>query len=120
MNGWRFYAAVVPPSSSQPNIKQSQQHFLTTSIGSPLKDSPCVLMLGGEGSGLRSDLVRKADSLVSIAGQRSGKGGVDSLNVSVAAGLLCEAFLRQSSNVNVRSEIGGDVEASTTPIKDLF
>ena len=52
-------------------------------------------MLGGEGTGLKPDLQRKADYLVSISGQRSGQGGVDSLNVSVAAGLLAEVFLRR-------------------------
>ena len=56
---------------------------------------PCVLILGGEGEGLRWGIQKKADFLLSIEGYRSGKGGVDSLNVSVAAGLLCEAFLRR-------------------------
>ena len=56
-------------------------------------------MLGGEGSGLKGDLVRKADHLVSIAGERGGLGGIDSLNVSVATGVLCEAFLRQPRNI---------------------
>ena len=52
-------------------------------------------MLGGEGEGLRQILQRKADYIVGVEGQRIGQGGVDSLNVSVAAGVLCEAFLRR-------------------------
>lgn len=52
-------------------------------------------MLGGEGEGLRWNLQKKADYTVSIDGRRKGQGGVDSLNVSVAAGLLCEAFLQE-------------------------
>ena len=52
-------------------------------------------MLGGEGEGLRPNLRKRADFVVGIEGQRLGTGGVDSLNVSVAAGVLCEAFLRK-------------------------
>ena len=51
-------------------------------------------MLGGEGDGLNPVLQKKADFNIGIGGQRRGEGGVDSLNVSVASGLLCEAFLR--------------------------
>ena len=55
-------------------------------------------MLGAEGEGLRLKLRGKADVNVSIGGSwrqdEDGTGGVDSLNVSVAAGLLCDAFLR--------------------------
>ena len=101
-NGWKFYAGVAPVSSDQGIPKQTQKHFFTTSLGSPLEDNPCVLMLGGEGSGLKADLVRKADYLVSITGERSARGGVDSLNVSVATGVLCEAFLRQPRNTPQR------------------
>lgn len=37
--------------------------------------------------------------MLSIEGRRGGLSGiVDSLNVSVAAGLLCDAFLRPSPN----------------------
>ncbi len=53
-------------------------------------------MLGGEGEGLRWNLQKKADYLVGIEGQRLGQGGVDSLNVSVAAGILCESFSKLS------------------------
>lgn len=53
-------------------------------------------MLGGEGEGLRWNLQKKADHEIGIDGTRAGMRGVDSLNVSVAAGLLCEAFLRRN------------------------
>lgn len=92
-NGWKFYAAVAPPGFQQGSAKM---HSWTTSIVKPLEQNPCVLMFGGEGMGLQSDLRKKADHLVSIQGYRSGSGGVDSLNVSVAAGILCESFLRRS------------------------
>lgn len=67
---------------------------------------PTVLMLGGEGEGLRPNLRKRADYVVGVEGQRLGKGGVDSLNVSVAAGVLCEAFLRKRSGRNLMSSRG--------------
>lgn len=63
-------------------------------LGCPLRKQPCVLMLGGEGEGLRWNLRKDADHEVGIEGKPGRKGGLDSLNVSVAGGLLCEAFLR--------------------------
>lgn len=44
---------------------------------------------------MRRRLQRKADFTVGAEGYRAGHGGVDSLNVSVAAGLLCDAFMRK-------------------------
>ena len=49
-------------------------------------------MLGSEGEGLRWNLRSKAD--VDLYIQGSGQSfSVDSLNVSVATGILCHAFL---------------------------
>ncbi len=45
---------------------------------------PCALVLGNEREGLRTDVRAQCDALVSIA----GTSRVDSLNVSVAAGIL--------------------------------
>lgn len=57
-------------------------------------------MLGNEGEGLRWNLRSKAAVELSIAGSGNAqRGGVDSLNVSVAAGVLCQAFLSSVSNV---------------------
>ena len=52
-------------------------------------------MLGGEGEGLRGILKKKADFEVGIGGRRASEGDVESLNVSVATGLLVDAFLRE-------------------------
>ena len=90
-NGWKFYAAVTHDSQ----IQGKQVHLSTSSLDNPATNHPCILLLGGEGEGLRWNLQKKADYLLNIEGDRSGQGGVDSLNVSVAAGLLCEAFLRK-------------------------
>ena len=90
-NGWKVYAAVAPTDFSKEN-RHGQPYLSTSSLICPARNHPCVLMLGGEGEGLRWNLQKKADFLVGIEGQRLGQGGVDSLNVSVAAGVLCEAF----------------------------
>ncbi|GBF91307.1 rRNA methyltransferase [Raphidocelis subcapitata] len=69
-------------------------------------DRPTVLVMGNEGSGLRTNVRRACTSMVRIemgpqprggggSGGASGGGGaeVDSLNVSVAAGILLHHFL---------------------------
>ena len=92
-NGWRFHAAVAPSENTKVNKKR--QYYLTSSMKCPAIQGPTVLMLGGEGEGLRSNLRKRANCLAGVEGHNAGKGGVDSLNVSVAAGILCEAFLRK-------------------------
>ncbi|KAI9806766.1 MAG: hypothetical protein M1825_006223 [Sarcosagium campestre] len=99
-NGWAFYAAVAPPDHETPSASRlatsptsRKKYISATSITGALKYQPCVLMLGSEGDGLRWDLRKKADHEIGIEGLRAGQGGVDSLNVSVAAALLCQAFL---------------------------
>ncbi|KAI4148299.1 MAG: hypothetical protein LQ340_005147 [Diploschistes diacapsis] len=96
-NGWEVYAAVAPPDLDNPQTKQDRRYLFATQLSKPLLGSPCLLLLGEEGAGLRRDLVQKADHLISIGGPRRGQAGLDSLNVSVAAALLCEAFLRKPS-----------------------
>lgn len=91
-NGWKIYAAAAPTSGKRTGIGN---YFSTSNLGNPLRNHPCLLILGGEGGGLHWNIQRKATFDVGIDGPRNGQGGVDSLNVSVAAGLLCEAFLRK-------------------------
>ena len=55
-------------------------------------------MMGGEENGLGRYLRRHASHAVTIAAAcPRDEVGVDSLNVSVAAALLCDAFLRKSN-----------------------
>ena len=87
-NGWRIYAAHAPK-----DFKKAQPKALTTStLGRPLVDCPCLLILGSEGEGLQWKLQKTANFTLSIEGKRA-KDSIDSLNVSVAAALLFEAFL---------------------------
>lgn len=91
-NGWKIYAAAAPNPGKRSGVGN---YFSSSDMGSPVRNHPCILILGGEGEGLRWNIQRKADFDVGIDGPRIGQGKVDSLNVSVAAGLLCEAFLRK-------------------------
>ena len=65
------------------------------------------MLLGSEGQGLYKDVQQAADHIVHVEGQRLGQAGVDSLNVSVAAGLLCEAFLRKPATFAQRCRFKG-------------
>ncbi|KAL2127066.1 hypothetical protein VTI74DRAFT_11384 [Chaetomium olivicolor] len=90
-NGWVTYAAVAVG----PNGPKQRRHMDLRDVEEtdPLKRDPCILLIGNEGEGLSRLVVKKADYEVNIP-NLSGGTAVDSLNVSVAAGLLCSAFLR--------------------------
>ena len=95
-NGWKLYAAVAQPSR---NSASRIPCHLVSELGSPLSNHPAILMLGGEGQGLRKRLHDKADAEVTIEGHKQrlqqNKFIMDSLNVSVAAAILITVFLRQ-------------------------
>ncbi|KAK3641098.1 hypothetical protein LTR56_011544 [Elasticomyces elasticus] len=121
-DGWRIYAAVAPSAGnaqSGPTVKEVVTTATTSTIAmdSPLRKDPIILMLGAEGEGLRANLIRQADCLVSIEQARSVTKatdvGVDSLNVSVAAGVLMEAFLQKPLNTEEAS-----TEASEEPVEE--
>jgi len=89
-NGWQVYAA-APSMGRSGRHRQVDVHELQDL--DPLAKAPCILLMGSEGEGLSRQLMSKADSVVSIP-NLSGSTVVDSLNVSVATGLVCSAFLR--------------------------
>lgn len=91
-NGWRVYAA-VPPKIDASREQVDMRHL---EKADPLQDDPCILILGSEGEGLSRQLRRAAHCEVSIPNM-SGSKVVDSLNVSVATGLLCSSFVRGRS-----------------------
>jgi 21S rRNA (GM2251-2'-O)-methyltransferase len=96
-NGWKFFAAVAPESKSARRVGLGAIQL--KEAGDALTKSPCVLMLGGEGDGLRPRLQKAADGMVGIegAGCLKSSSGLDSLNVSVAAALLMQIFVRDSN-----------------------
>ncbi|UJO17083.1 rRNA methyltransferase 1, mitochondrial [Fulvia fulva] len=111
-SGWKIYAAVAP----EPGSRDAARTITTRAVAkaSPLLKYPSILMLGAEGAGLRENLRNRADHFVTIEGgvkpQNMPDVGVDSLNVSVSAGVLVEAFLRKPANApdrkDTRSELG--------------
>ncbi|KAM6897125.1 rRNA methyltransferase 1, mitochondrial [Xenentodon cancila] len=56
--------------------------------------SPTLLLMGGEGDGLSQELLSLCQTLLTIPAGRELTPGVESLNVSVAAGILLHSLLR--------------------------
>jgi 21S rRNA (GM2251-2'-O)-methyltransferase len=115
--GWKIFAAVAPSKSRALNAPPS---ITTDYLEDPLSEDPCILMLGGEGEGLRANLRSKADVDLVI---RSGPSrNVDSLNVSVAAGILCDAFLKRNQTRRKVDPVPEVVEpqTATEPTGELF
>ncbi|KAK3499769.1 uncharacterized protein B0T23DRAFT_370635 [Neurospora hispaniola] len=90
-NGWLVYAA-VPRTSGSGNLQKHLDLHEIEEID-PLGKNPCILLLGSEGEGLPGQIKSKADYEVNIPNM-SGGTVIDSLNVSVAAGLLTSAFMK--------------------------
>ncbi len=98
--GWRVFATAPATSRS----KHSRQMDLAdVEKRDPLASDPCILLVGSEGDGLSRMLKAKADFEVSIP-NHSGSDIVDSLNVSVATGLVCSSFFRGRSQA--KDELG--------------
>jgi 21S rRNA (GM2251-2'-O)-methyltransferase len=95
--GWKVFAAVAPAKKNDPAMPAS---LSTDQLEDPLSEDPCILMLGSEGEGLRWNLRSKADVDLYIAGSPQNHH-VDSLNVSVAAGILCSSFLKRSKSKEI-------------------
>ena len=60
-------------------------------------NAPTAIVLGAEGRGLHQTVARHCDALVSIPMTGGGAGGVASLNVSVAAGVVLFEWRRRQS-----------------------
>ena len=64
-------------------------------------NTPTILVMGSEGTGLRSLVSRSCNGFVKVDGgnrdTRSDSSGVDSLNVSVTAGILLNYFGQRRS-----------------------
>jgi 21S rRNA (GM2251-2'-O)-methyltransferase len=100
--GWVSYAAVAAPDK-----KLAQKHggkFISSSDvehDQPLNEKPCILVLGNEGYGLSKDLKVAADYELSVP-RFLQDSCIDSLNVSVAAGLLCHSFVKGQAKPRVK------------------
>ncbi|KAI8725212.1 SpoU-sub-bind domain-containing protein [Fusarium sp. LHS14.1] len=93
--GWKTFAAVAPPDRKL--VRKHGDKFISTDVieaNSPLNEHPCLLVLGNEGHGLSKPLKVAADYELSVPRFVQGSC-IDSLNVSVAAGLLCHSFIKE-------------------------
>lgn len=115
--GWRIYASDAVPVSEQgadlttsalispaKQVDASSGIVFSHARGSkrlpadfnPVSMHPTILMMGAEDKGLRPSLLNSAHYKVGIrAGRGADEIGVDSLNVSVAASILCYEFLKK-------------------------
>lgn len=108
-NGWRFYAADAP-GAGVTYLNQLSPEGDSSGHGRLAEQSPCVLMMGSEATGLSTHIKSHADAVVSIPGARhslelgveSDPARVDSLNVSVAAALLMQTFMQTPLAVSGR------------------
>ncbi|KAI0451701.1 RNA methyltransferase [Xylaria acuta] len=118
-NGWVVYAAVPSTKRSKGNSHLTVDRVETYD---PLSSQPTVLVIGSEGEGLTKPVRRQADHEVSIPSPSSGfLNVVDSLNVSVATGILCSAFLKKQTSGMIEIEedavaVGSEEEESTSQL----
>ncbi|KAI5300669.1 hypothetical protein KEM56_002287 [Ascosphaera pollenicola] len=108
-NGWQFYAADAPDPESASHgqaadAEQRKNALQPSSVSQKLYNAPCALVMGSEDRGLDNKILNVVNDRVSIisALTRSAaedNASVDSLNVSVAAALLCQSFLGDSAIV---------------------
>ena len=96
--GWLFYAA-GPASARKTTEKLTIGQLVNQN---PLAESPGVLILGSEGNGLPRDLRKLSNYEVTIPS--ASRVTVESLNVSVAGGILCNALLNPYTNEPAEEE----------------
>lgn len=116
-NGWKFFGAVAPQSVS---AKRGGNSVVSPKdVEDALMKGPCVLMIGGEGYGLRPRMQKAVDGVVGIEGalSRNPVFGLDSLNVSVAAGLIIQSFLKGSNGYSDLYAPAPEPKASTNDEK---
>ncbi|KAL6252409.1 hypothetical protein RBB50_000128 [Rhinocladiella similis] len=94
-NGWKFFVAdATPEATARVHSAAHRKHEKVEAVQAEgaLLQYPCVLVLGNEGTGIRTFMHNLADGVIGIPNARPDHGDVDSLNVSVAAALLTQKF----------------------------
>ncbi|KAK6854553.1 hypothetical protein PG995_009646 [Apiospora arundinis] len=99
--GWMIYASVAAGPRSRGNSHLTLERLESYD---PLSSRPSILVVGSEGEGLGKQVRRAADFEVSIPGAAGLLSTVDSLNVSVATGILCSSFLKKSQGFEIEEE----------------
>lgn len=121
-NGWSVFAAVAAPAGGNGPKQRRHMDLRDVEDADPLRCDPCVLLIGNEGEGLSRLVVKKADYEVNIPNLSAPGSGVDSLNVSVAAGLLCSSFMRGAAKEmdGLGQEVGVGEDGKPVPQETLW
>ncbi|KAI1485050.1 hypothetical protein F5X96DRAFT_661652 [Biscogniauxia mediterranea] len=99
--GWIVYAAVPATTRSRGNTHLTLNRL---EAYDPLATQPTILVVGSEGEGLTKPVRRQADFEVCIPSNSGLLSVVDSLNVSVATGILCSSFLKNQTSKTLEIE----------------
>jgi 21S rRNA (GM2251-2'-O)-methyltransferase len=104
--GWHVICATTPRQNGRQSMNKSlivpssniRYHMSSLkdvrSINAKFSSSPQIIVVGGEGRGLRKFLTANTDSFLEILAPRDTSSvGLDSLNVSVAAAMVCNEVL---------------------------
>lgn len=90
--GWAFVSSNLKLES-----KKYNEHLEMSDLNGILGQLPVILVVGNEGSGIRTNLLQRSDYTVNVPFGRPPEeldGSVDSLNVSVATALLINEILK--------------------------
>ncbi len=63
-----------------------------------------IIVLGNEGRGIRTAIADKIAHKLSIPSFSRNNSGAESLNVAVAAGIICSEFRRKNQNFSIQNE----------------
>uniref|UniRef100_A0A8C6RLB8 rRNA methyltransferase 1, mitochondrial n=2 Tax=Nannospalax galili TaxID=1026970 RepID=A0A8C6RLB8_NANGA len=100
--GWLVAGTVACPG---PEISQSSQVPITNCLEF-IWDRPTLLVLGNEGSGLSQEVLASCQLLLTILPRRQLLTGLESLNVSVATGILLHSICSQRKCFPLEKERG--------------
>ncbi|CAR28737.1 ZYRO0F10868p [Zygosaccharomyces rouxii] len=96
--GWTFVTAGLTDFTQKDKKFNSGKILELNDLEGLCEQVPVVLVVGNEGSGVRTNLKMRSDFFVEIPfGRDDEKGPVDSLNVSVATALLINYLLKGSN-----------------------
>lgn len=85
VQGWQVVGTV--------GAEVADSHTPVTQCSDFLMTKPTLLLMGGEGEGLSPELLRQCETLLTIPTRRDLHPGIESLNVSVATGILLHSLL---------------------------
>lgn len=111
-NGWRIVGTSV-----------SERSMALQDLNSGPSAPPTVVVLGNEGRGVRTNVLRECDVVVEVAGGGQGAtldtaaaSTVDSLNVSVTGGVMLYHLLAGAKRASVSAaDVGSEPPAAAAP-----